>query len=959
MLVVKLLGQFSIQLNDQPIEILSRPAQALLAYLVLHPRKGFRREKLAGLIWPEASETNARSNLRHALWRIRKAIGEQAGQEYFPADDFTLTFSPDPGCWIDAMLVSDKTGQASPTLEQQVAAYQGELLPGFYEDWITIERERLQAAFESKIEALIDRLSREKLWPDVIEWAEHWIKLSAAPEPAYRALMIAHARSGHKAKVKETYQRCCEALQREFAVDPSEVTQELYQQLMATHPLAKAPVTPPPATPPHNLPSPATPLIGREGDLAEITDRLVNDPSCRLLTIVGSGGIGKTRLALQAAVQTLDHFADGAFLVSLEALTAAEALAPAILQALSSTTQDQKDPNAQLIDYLRDKNVLLVLDNVEHLLEGVALISAVLSAAPAVKIVVTSRERLHLQWEWLYEVQGLAYPATAPANAAADYSAVQLFAHTARRMQARFDLAAEQAHVIRICQLVEGLPLGLELAASWVRVLPCREIVHQIESNLAALTTGVKDVPARHRSLQAVFEYSWNLLTPDEQGALLKLAAFPGGFRREAAEELAGAPLSMLFSLADKSLLRVSPAARYDLHPVLRACIGQKLDDRRERPVIEARIVQYYREYALAHRRQFAFLEEEWINLTTCLAQAQQRRQSEVVLSYVDALSEIWTAHGYWSNARQGYAWACAAALTQSDDRALALYLRLWGEACLHQSDYAEAHQHLQIAWQMSQKLDDALGAAKAASQLAHIAIEQANWALAETLLEGSLGVCEEHSDWLGVAEILYRQARIHYYRAEDALAIPAAQRAWSMIEGTEHQRLGVEVMCLLADIAAYGQRDYALAEAYAQQAARLAEAGDDDSQAPSALACLADIHREQKQFDQARQEAERGMALVRRMGDRKGQAQFWHRLSRIEHNCGHHALALSENDEGLRLCRELDDRLGEIFMLEYRGWILKDAGQTAEARLAWSDALDLAERLQHPLVDKLRSYLA
>src|SRR5512139_506343 len=223
----------------------------------------FRREMLAGLIWPDANESNARSNLRHALWRIRKALGERTGQDYFPADDLTLMFNAEPGCWIDAAVLGGRAGQISPTLEEQVAAYQGELLPGFYDDWITIERERLQAAFESKSEALIVRLSNEKHWPDVIEWAEHWIKFGTAPEPAYRALMMAHARSGHKAKVKETYQRCVEALQREFGVGPSEETQELYQQLMATRPLARPVAIEPVAAPPHNLPTPATPLIGR------------------------------------------------------------------------------------------------------------------------------------------------------------------------------------------------------------------------------------------------------------------------------------------------------------------------------------------------------------------------------------------------------------------------------------------------------------------------------------------------------------------------------------------------------------------------------------------------------------------------------------------------------------------------------------------------------------------------
>ena len=546
MLVVKLLGEFNVRLDGQPIDIPSRPAQTLFAYLVLHPHTAYRREMLAGLIWPDANESNARSNLRHALWRIRKALGDPLGPEVFPSDDLTVAFEPPTECWIDANLINGKANiaTAQAALKEAASAYQGEPLPGFYDDWITLERERLQLAFEHKMELLLQQLSQAQRWADTIEWAEHWIKFGTAPEPAFRALMTAHAKMGLRAKVKEDYTRCVEALEREFGVEPSEETQALYQQLRSTRPLG-TPAQARPA-PPHNLPAQATPLIGREAELAEITDRVVNDPGCRLLTLVGPGGIGKTRLALQIATQALDHFGDGTFFVSFEPITTPEAMAAAILQKLSPVIHEQKDPRAQLLDYVRDKQLLLVLDNLEHLLEDAALIGEVLSTAAEVKIIVTSRERLHLQWEWLYEVQGLDYPRDETETDIEHFSAVQLFLQTARRMRARFSLTDEQPHVRRICQLVEGLPLGLELAASWIRIMACREIAQQIEHNLDVLSNQLTDVPDRHHSARAVFEYSWSLLAPEEQAVFMKLAVFPGGFRREAAEKVAGAPLSLL-----------------------------------------------------------------------------------------------------------------------------------------------------------------------------------------------------------------------------------------------------------------------------------------------------------------------------------------------------------------------------------------------------------------------------
>jgi predicted ATPase/DNA-binding SARP family transcriptional activator len=957
MLVVRLLGQFNVQLNDQPIEIPSRPAQTLFAYLTLHPGTAFRREMLAGLIWPDANESNARSNLRHALWRIRKAVGEPVGQDYFLADDLTVTFNPEPGCWIDAVLLGEKTGPASSTLEERVAAYHGELLPGFYDDWITVERERLQAAFESKIEALIDRVSREKHWPDVIEWAEHWIKFGTAPEPAYRALMTAHARSGHKAKVKETYQRCVEALQREFGEEPSDETQVLYQQLMSTRPLAKPIAAEPVTTPRHNLPTQATPLIGRETELAEITDRLVNDPGCRLLTIVGPGGIGKTRLALQAATQVLDQFEDGTFFVSCEALTEIKAIVPTILQTLSTAVPDQKDPHTQLIDYLRDKNALLVLDNLERLLEGAALIGEVLSAAPALKIIVTSRERLHLQWEWLYEVQGLDYPRDAT-EAAESYSAVQLFLQTARRMRARFSLADEREHVIRICQLVEGLPLGLELAASWVRVMSCQEIAQQIGRNIDLLTARLQDIPDRHRSVRAVFEYSWSLLAPEEQQMFMKLAAFPSGFRREAAEKVAGAPLSLLFTLVDKSLLRASATGRYDMHSLLHQYVLEKLAQTNQGVEAWTRVINYYLAYVRQHQHDYAALEEERLNVLACLEAAHRNWQAQVVLDYVEALSEMWSARGHWSDARQGYVWACDAAQAHDDDLALASYLCRWGEACVEQGDYDEAKQHLQASLQICAVAGNRRGTADAQYNLARIALETSVHAEAEDLLSKCLNIRQQIGDRAGIANVLYRQAWLNYDFRRIAIAEGQARQALALQEQVNDERGRLLTLHLLADICLHGKSDYTSAEQYCLEAVKLCDRLQLTGELASVLNTLAEIYRLQGNLHAARQVAEKSLKLSRQMGSRKSEAHHLFRLSKIDADLGEVSLALQEAQQSLELCRSMQDRWGMVYVLEHLGYLQRSLQNKSQSQAAWQEALTLATELNHPLAEVLRQRL-
>jgi predicted ATPase/DNA-binding SARP family transcriptional activator len=959
MLVVQLLGQFNVQLDGQPIDIPSRPAQTLCAYLVLHPHTAYRREMLAGLIWPDANESNARSNLRHALWRIRKTLGDPLGVEVFPSDDLTVTFSPPPACVIDANLVIDKASTATPlaVLKETVSAYRGELLPGFYDDWITLERERLQLAFEHKMDLLIAKLVQTQSWTDLIEWAEHWIKFGTAPEPAFRALMTAHAKLGLKAKIKEDYTRCVEALEREFGVEPSEETQALYQQLRSTRPFTTSTQAQP--APPHNLPAQATPLIGREAELAEITDRLVNDPGCRLLTLVGPGGIGKTRLALQVATQALDHFGDGTFFVSFEPITTPAAMAATILQALSSAIHEQKDPHVQLLDYARDKHLLLVLDNLEHLLEGAALIGELLATASEVKIIVTSRERLHLQWEWLYEVQGLDYPRADSATTDIEhFSAVQLFLQTARRMRTRFSLADEQPHVLRICQLVEGLPLGLELAASWIRVMACREIAQQIERNLDLLSDQLQDVPDRHHSARAVFEYSWSLLAPEEQSVFMKLAVFPGGFRREAAEKVAGAPLSLLFTLVDKSLLRASAIGRYDMHSLLHQFVAEKLVQSGQEAAIQLRLIHYYLDDARQHQHDYATLEEERLNLMGCLELARRNWLAQLVLNYAEALGEMWSARGHWSDARKGYEWACDAAKAHDDEQALAEYLRRWGRACIEQGDYDEAHTYIEQSLRLSEHSRDKRNAAFARCDLARIAIETSDLEQADLLLIKSRAVFEELQDLAGMTETLYRQAWIYYYRDQYDQAQEATQLSLQIEESLNNHPRHIRVLCLLSDILAYGRKDYDGAERYAQHAKRLCVESNDESSLPTVLAHLADIHRLQGKLSEARHEAEHGMALAKQMGDRKQQAHFLYRMSRIDRDDAQYETALRESQQSLQLCRELGDHLGEIYIQDYLGQIYAQLGKEAEAQQAWSDALSLAEAMNHPLVEVLRHRL-
>ncbi|MEP7291529.1 MAG: LuxR C-terminal-related transcriptional regulator, partial [Chloroflexota bacterium] len=322
----------------------------------------------------------------------------------------------------------------------------------------------------------------------------------------------------------------------------------------------------------HNLPIQSTAFIGRGQELADIRTSFAN-PNCRVLTLLGPGGIGKTRLALEAAGQFVTEssrlFADGFCFVPLHAVSTSDLIVSALAEAVRFQFFSSAEPKQQLLQYLHDKSCFLILDNFEHLLDGAPIVSEVLAAAPGIRLLVTSREAMNIQEEWLYAVQGMPYPRSA--GDVESYPAVQLFTQNARRIRSDFSFSGEIEGIVRICTLTEGMPLALELASVWVRVLSCAEIVDEIQRSLDILETPAHNVVPRHRTMRAVLEHSWALLSETQREAFKMLAVFRGGFSRDAAQVVTGASLRTLSALVDKSWLRWNSAhKRYEIHELIR-----------------------------------------------------------------------------------------------------------------------------------------------------------------------------------------------------------------------------------------------------------------------------------------------------------------------------------------------------------------------------------------------------
>ncbi|MGD8402378.1 MAG: tetratricopeptide repeat protein [Anaerolineales bacterium] len=383
---------------------------------------------------------------------------------------------------------------------------------------------------------------------------------------------------------------------------------------------------------PSNLPLSPTPLVGRENEIRVISMQLL-DPACRMLTLTGPGGVGKTRLAIAAGRQLEPRFADGVYFVALAGIGITEAIVSSIANALGLAFSGPAEPLVQLSAFLSNKEILLVIDNMEHLPEGGNLLGELLQQTQNVKMIITSREQLHLQWEWLFEVQGLPIPEEVDANLE-NNSAVMLFNQRARQNSQDYSSNEEdKTALVRICKLVGGLPLAIELAASWVRLLSCREIADELERTLDFLETKKLDVPQRHRSLKSVFDHSWKLLNDEERLALMRLSVFRGGFTREAALSVAGASLPVLSSLMAKSLLRHGKNSdRYDLHQLIRQYTFAQFQSY---PDEEARSTE---QHALYYANWIAALEDPFKS-------AQQAQTSQLIRSE----TSNWLAGWHWA----------------------------------------------------------------------------------------------------------------------------------------------------------------------------------------------------------------------------------------------------------------------------------------------------------------------
>jgi len=797
-----LLGSFHLQDEKRPILLPVGKAQSLFAYLALHPEE-HTREKLAGLYWGDFTDAQARDSLRTLLKKLRKHLDRRV----LLADRTTVQLNPAYPLWVDAkeFMISDFRFQIEDqssfqnqseiiNLKSKIALYRGDLLADFYDDWIAPEREHYRQLYLDALLQFTQAARAASEYERAMQYAQRVLSADPANERAHQHLMFCHLALGDRSAALKQYAACERALQTELAVEPARETTALYRWIQQT-PSERAAI----AAQITNLPIPLSSFIGRKKELTDLKQFLT---TTRLLTLSGAGGSGKTRLAIQVATDLIDYFHDGVWWVDLAPRTADTLVPQAVAQTLGirnealtgtlriqSTMPIDEIESAQLvteslIHFLREKQLLLVLDNCEHLIAASArLADVLLTHCPNVQIMATSREALGITGERVYQVPTLSLP-TQPHLRLADflieYEGIRLFVERAGAVKAAFALTEQNgAAVLEICQRLDGIPLALELAAARIKLLSAEEIAARLHDRFNLLTQGSRTALPRHQTLRETIAWSHHLLTGTELILFRRVAVFVGGFTLDAAQAVCADAdiqqvqvLDVLSHLVDKSLVIVDEQGletRYRQLETIREYAREQLDGAGE----TARLRQQHRDFfiGLAEKaepklrgaEQFEWLDRLEVEHDNWRAAWGYAIESDAALALrlASALLEFWLMRG---DPREGREWMAKLferikAWGETARRAQALNVA--GRLAHYQSDFVVARTLLEQSLRIARGLGDKKEIAFALVWLGKTAVYQRDYQIAQSLLEEGFAMYQELQDEWGIATAFQRLAEI------------------------------------------------------------------------------------------------------------------------------------------------------------------------------------------------------
>ncbi len=879
------LGPPRLELDEQAITLPRKKALALLIYLSL-ATEPVPRERLATLLWNE-HVTTPRNNLRRVLFTLRKYLGEK----WIEVEGQFLRLTAESR-WVDAiafdmlahpasrLLPTQLRNEALPIAQwkQAVELYRGQFMEGFYIRASDFEKWQLskQRQWEQRLVVVLYNLTQALLltqkYNQAMPYARRWVELDPTDESAHRALMSVYWHTNQRIQALKQYD-AYQKVMRNYGLTPSPTLTDYYKQLRRqgaiadkttkqTHPVS---LTSGNAQPSSAWPSYVNTFWGRQDDSINILQYL-QTPHCRLLTILGVGGIGKTRLAVHLAKQNLKIFPGRTFFVDLSKITPQADILEAIYEAIAS----QRNITGSVLEganieqafrrVISTRPTLVILDNFEHLTTQAEKLSYLLRWLPALRLLVTSRHRLNLIEEWIYPLRGLPYPEDSVSlTKAGDFPAVQLFVQRARQNAPNFSLDERNwPHVLRICQYTEGMPLALEMAATWVQQFPCQIIADELEQRLDILQIEAQNIPERHRSWRISCDYSWSLLSDEMRNVLCALAIFKNDFDYRAAEAISSANLATLNALVSRSWLFTVPDGRYRLHPLTRQYLLVKLKENPQRHALEARHAYYYADMMSRIASRFVGQEQNVAlkeakraieNVQAAWFWAAQNENFEVLDMLCDPLfmyykmnnlfrtgrqhfeyvmlqikfSEISTGAAFYNRLQNRFAWfeyilgdhivpadiwlkGIRMAEAWDDKSEVAFCEYNLGRLLRLRDDLPQAATHLARSLALYRELKDAHGIANAQMQLGYVYRNSDDVAKAEEHFRNALHGFEQLGDTYNIALSYANLSPYITSAGDEAKARLMLQQALDMATSMGNQRLRAFILGQVAQLQPLGE---------------------------------------------------------------------------------------------------------------------------------------------------------
>jgi predicted ATPase/DNA-binding SARP family transcriptional activator/uncharacterized protein HemY len=1006
-LQIRLFGTFEVRVQEQPLPpIHSRKGHWLLALLTLRHGRETPRDWLAGTLWPDTEESQGLFYLRKTLSELRRALGAEGARLLAPTPR-TLALNLN-GAFADVLIFDALAArEEAASLEQAVAQYRGPLLEGCPEEWVLPERMARQQTYLNALEKLATLALARADYAAAIRHLRLTLSSDPLIESAHRALMQALSADGNPAAALEVYRELRVLLHNELNVEPAPETTALFQQIRSetrqtVTDSAKTSLSvasrSSPATPsaPYvsRLPRPLTALIGREEETQEIEERVL---SARLVTLTGTGGIGKTRLAIRVAECLEERWPNHAWFVDLAALSDADLVPQAVAHALEVREQPGQPLMETILEALRGRVTrfrapLLILDNCEHLLDACArLVTCLLDGCAPLHILATSRQSLGVTGEVVWRVNSLSLPPAALLEAEAeegvplatyvgrkekdqvayllDYAAVRLFVERASSARHDFRFMARNAMTVaRICQRLDGIPLAIELAAARIRALSEEDIAARLERRFQLLTGGDRTRMPRQQTLRAALDWSYNLLTEPEQTLLQRLSLFAGGWTLEAAERVCagegledGEVLDVLASLVDKSLVlfaeQEEAGGRYFQLETVRQYGWEQLRQTESWAAWRNRHRDYFLQYVQdAERKRLGPEQQVWLqqletehdNLRAALNWCEEAADgAESGLEFVGLLWRFWNVRGYLAEGRRHLTKALERPGTNMRTRERAKALNGAGELARYQCDYDQARLYYEESLAIWRELNDAHRIADGLTNLGNIANEQGDYAAAHRLYEESLTFYQQGGNRHGRAYALSNLGAMACSQGEYALARSLLEESLAIMQELGDKQ-GIAIALHSLGLTTSEQGNYIPARSLLEQSLTIYQELGDKQHIAYCLSNLGIIASELECPLSARPLQEESLAIMQELGDKRGVAYTLCVLGGIACDQGDYASARSLIEEGLSLQQALSNKHGQADALAHLGRVAYKQGDHAAAHACFRASLTLSQELEN-----------